>query len=736
MLLTWKRKQYGLEILKQKSKEEKTICFTTDKSGRWAADSKVNFISACEKHLATGIKEISINEHNEIEKHINCHMLALLRMMGQKDDFNGERVRNASIVTGNTIAPLYSLRKDHKDVEIGKETEGPKTRPVCGAKDCLNMRLSHTLSLILKELLPDNSTYCDSTEDLLAEIENLNNDEVNTNWEIGSLDIEALYPSLDIPKCAEVVSQELYKSDIEIKNINWKEVMLYLRYMLDDNKIRKKGLWRFCPKRRCAVGRPPTFTSSGSVTDREERFKSWKFRKVKPCRDIIRIMFCEAIRILIRETISNHAFQFNGNIFKQETGGAIGLELVGVIANIYMCWWDRQLIQLMNDQKLKPKIYKRYVDDINLIVEDMENKSKRSDENIMRKVRELANTVDENIKATFDYGSKYADGKLPMLDLKLWIGKDEKGDYKVLHTHYTKEVSSKFLIHERSSHPENMKFNTLVNEGLRILRNCNVGLSWNEIKEHLQIFIHRMQFSGYIHEYRAKVMELIFKKYDEKIKKYKETGKMYRSRADQEKDRSIKNKRNKHNWYDKSKYDGVLFVEVTEKSELMNRVQKACKRNKLRVKVVEKMNNTIKRVLQRSNPFKSTKCGRDDCNLCKLNMNVDCRCRGCVYKIVCTECNKRYIGQTCRSMYDRTNEHYDDWREKKERSVLHKHSVKYHNNLSFNIKISIIANCFGKPTTRMITEAVYIDQLSDEQSLNSKTEWSYVKLPTTVIQHA
>ena len=160
------------------------ICFTTDKSGRWAVDSNVNFISACEKHLLTGIKKISIDEHNQMEKYINCHMLALLRMMGQKDDFNGNRVRNASITTGNTIAPLYSLRKDHKTVEVGKEKEGPKTRPVCGAKDCLNMRLSHTLSLILKEILPDNSTYCDSTEDLLAEIENVNIAGVDSNWQL------------------------------------------------------------------------------------------------------------------------------------------------------------------------------------------------------------------------------------------------------------------------------------------------------------------------------------------------------------------------------------------------------------------------------------------------------------------------------------------------------------------------------------------------------------------------
>jgi len=48
-------------------------------------------------------------------------------------------------------------------------------------------------------------------------------------------------------------------------------------------------------------------------------------------------------------------------------------------------------------------------------------------------------------------------------------------------------------------------------------------------------------------------------------------------------------------------------------SNLMREVQKACKKNKMKVKVVEKMRSTVKGELQRSNPFKFTKCGRGDC---------------------------------------------------------------------------------------------------------------------------
>ena len=74
-------------------------------------------------------------------------------------------------------------------------------------------------------------------------------------------------------------------------------------------------------------------------------------------------------------------------------------------------------------------------------------------------------------------------------------------------------------------------------------------------------------------------------------------------------------------------------------------------------------------------------------------------------------------------------EHINKWESKEEKSCLYKQSVEYHNGEEFEIDIKILAQCFGKPTTRMITEAVHIEELPDENSLNSKSEWSNVKLP-------
>ena len=124
---------------------------------------------------------------------------------------------------------------------------------MCGCEDCATKRVSYLLCQVLKPLVPDSETHCDSTQNLLEEINTINDDDdlrLDERTIVGSLDIEALYPSLDIEKCATVVSERLYNSEITFSNLKWKEIMLYLRFMMTDEQLREKDLYRYAPERR------------------------------------------------------------------------------------------------------------------------------------------------------------------------------------------------------------------------------------------------------------------------------------------------------------------------------------------------------------------------------------------------------------------------------------------------------------------------------------------------------
>ena len=263
---------------------------------------------------------------------------------------------------GNTLAPLYVLRKDHKVVVPGNESIGPKTRPVCGAKDCHTRRLSHLLGRILQPIVQEGDSQCENTESLLAEFEKVNKTgNVSSKWIVGSLDV--LYPSLNIKDCAKVVGEVLRDSAMKVENLQWKEVALYLKFNATEEEVKRYKVSTFLPKRRTRYGRPPTFTASGSDPDRKTRQKSWIFRRKKPYAAAVWKMFCLAIEILVRKTMEYHDFQFDNSIIRQKEGGSIGLSLTGDVASIFMNYWDKKLKVKLHTEKIEIIIYKRYVDD-------------------------------------------------------------------------------------------------------------------------------------------------------------------------------------------------------------------------------------------------------------------------------------------------------------------------------------------------------------------------------------
>ena len=54
-------------------------------------------------------------------------------------------------------------------------------------------------------------------------------------------------------------------------------------------------------------------------------------------------MIREALRIALMMILKNHTYEFNYEIRTQQKGGPIGVDLTGIVAKIYMKWWDRQL---------------------------------------------------------------------------------------------------------------------------------------------------------------------------------------------------------------------------------------------------------------------------------------------------------------------------------------------------------------------------------------------------------
>ena len=690
-------------------------------------------------------------------------------------------------------APMYALRKDHKKHQ--DENKGPPTRPVCAGNRAYNNKLSHMISKIIKMVGEEKDSNCESTEEILAEIKAINEKEERKNSDeeeeeeiiIGSLDVVALYPSMDIEFTAERVSEAFIESEVEIRGINVKELGLYIMLNKTEEEIKEKDIAKFCPKRKTKKGKP-TVSGHAMKNNDDDRYKQWEFPEETPNKQEEKKMMAEALNIVIKVIMKNHVYECNNETKKQKEGGPIGLELTGELAKVLMNWWDEQLKKKIKEQEdLKIAMYKRYIDDINLAIktkkereqamsqsqtkvkrimettedeeetatwrnDERETKKKelmreettlkerrkerknngdetemKLDEKVMRRIQAIGNEIHPSIQLTYDCPSKNKDGKLPILDVKMWTT-EKDGKQTIIHEFYQKEISTKHVIHARSAMPTRQKRTILTQEAIRIMQRSK---DEKETKKHLQEFSKRMQFSGYRQKFRSEVIhsaKAAFNKMKEEERKGERP--IHRERNWKRKERKKIKRDKKNNWYKKGGYESVVFIPTTPKSELKRMYETIIQNSKVKIKVIERRGTILKNILQKSRPLGEIKCEKqDECMVCKHKSKGDCRKENVTYEISCSKCEKVYIGETSKNAFTRGKQHTRQLQTKDKQSVLYRHLEQDHKEEretpEFKMKI---LKSHRSALDRQVTEAIMIDRKERDKLMNNKTEWGHNKM--------
>ena len=139
----------------------------------------------------------------------------------------------------------------------------------------------------------------------------------------------------------------------------------------------------------------------------------------------------------------------------------------------------------------------------------------------------IANGIDPDIQMEVDVPSAHGNGRLPVLDLNIFVESNQ-----VKFSFYSKPCSSPYTVMYQSALPAKQKRETILQEGLRRLRNCSPDLEENAVIEIMSTFMNMLRISGYNQAYRyqmlkgimerrrqinAKVLEGSWKRYRSKI---------------------------------------------------------------------------------------------------------------------------------------------------------------------------------------------------------------------------
>ena len=521
------------------------------------------------------------------------------------------------------------------------------------------------------------------------------------------------------------------ESDIWIEGVDYEELTLYIALTKTDEEIRLLGLSDYCPRRKRKYGQRPIITGCGVRNKKEDRFEPWIPARYIPEGDeqVKKRILTEGIKIIITFIMKHHMYQFNNEIRLQNQGGAIGVQLTGVLATVFMVWWDKQLKSLITGNGMTLCLYKRYVDDITIIVENTDNAvyhrnvEESEDQIIMKYIRNIGNNIHHSIQLEVDCPSKNIDNKLPILDLKVWLI-EYGGKKKIMHEYYQKQVSSKAMVNARSAVNWNSKRTIIVQQILRVMKNCNKELPWENVCVHLNDMMMRIQYSGYDKKIRYEVMMSALKAYN-RIRSKDSTGEqpMYRKKDWNRQERRKEKYNKKKSWYKKGGFESVIFVPATPKSELKKQFEMKINENKIKIKVIEKSGTTLQNILQTADPMKKKTCNRIDCPVCNTGGKGRCDATEANYKIECP-CNHEYNGETARSTYTRGKQQMRDMNDKNEQSDLWKHCRDKHQGEIQNFKISVTETFKHDALLRQVSEAVKIRNVPIETSMNAREEYN------------
>ena len=346
-----------------------------------------------------------------------------------------------------------------------------------------------------------------STEEVLSQLEEaekLIKEQGHTNVTAGSLDVKALYPSLDQTGASEAVSKFVLESKVDLEGVNWREVQTNVASNMDEHELKRRKIVKLVPKRLWTRGFRPGKTTSELSTKLPEVSSTTSIPKVSkwaetdPDSDLSeedkRLLFSLALGIAVRVVFRHHLYSFAGKSRRQSKGGPIGLRLTSLVARIVMDQWSNLFLTAVTDAGLRLYAVMKYVDDVNLVMSlldlgtrweegvfiskeewvQQDKASGRTREDVtIEAVRCAANNMIPYLQFTADIPERHGSLMVPVLDIQVWVQRQDPAEAEsglgdtLAWKFYEKETASRTVLRAGSAYSWRGKIVTLGQEVFR-----------------------------------------------------------------------------------------------------------------------------------------------------------------------------------------------------------------------------------------------------------------------------
>ena len=392
------------------------------------------------------------------------------------------------------------------------------------------------------------------------------------------------------------------------------------------------------------------------------------------------------------------------------------------------------------------------------------------------------NKVEQFLNFTMEVGEEFDDLWLPTLDTKLLVD----GSNRVHYGFYEKPTSSNLTIQRRTAMGEDAKVQIVSNDLVRRLMNNDEELGRESKTKIVDDYSWKLANSGFKGEQLKKIIANGIKGYEGKRRRALQNGrKLHRSAEVSQGSRIRRKLLAKTTWFKKrggkgekecqgSRSQGttwgrarkereldiksVLFVEQSPGGELATKMREVLKGMEqtlgFRVKVAERAGRPIGSMFPLTSLWEGAQCGRELCVTC--NQEVEemppCSKKNLVYENICLQCNPGaskggeletvkegapsiYIGETSRSIFERSREHWEGARKWEDKNHMVQHQKIEHGGEQEPVFAMKVIRFYKTALARQVAEAVRIRRRGGEGAiLNSRGEFNRSHIPRLKIE--
>ena len=620
---------------------------------------------------------------------------------------------------------------------------------------------------------------------------------------VGS-DVEKLFPSLRPLDAARLTRLAVLQSDVKIDNIDPIMGLRYLYIVGGKELIERSGLIRLCP--RWLGNRDDLITLGGKKSNNNI---NWRDTKNEIFDGDVKKIAAAVLECCIIITMCSHLYMFNGILYLQCVGGAIGLRLTAALANLVMAFYDQALEELLSREGISLNLKFRFVDDGRLglrpvragwrwynggmmykkewVAEDL-NLSQQ--ERTKKAIHGALNSICEYLVFTTEDGLDYEDGKLPTLDCKIWV----EGS-KILYSFYEKPQVPNRTLQEGTALSRTSLESSLIQEGVRRLLNTSPDVDELTRSSIIDRFASKLYNSGHdVYTVQKLLIHAVYC-YQDRVRRSKlqnehpEYKPLYLSKNFNKENRILEKSGAKTEWYlgkknvpgsnwkmdipkcwrpKKIRQRAIAGIETTtvmtvpnspESKLLNNLILKEAQLSRITgysIKLVEGNGTPLSRILPK--PLTMKKClVSDKCEVCLRTEGISkCSARNVLYIAECQEKGRTssddnlheqkttsknvqqpsgcedfiYVGETSRSLKERSSEHISGGRRLEINNFITKHWLNSHpdSNVAPIFKFSVV-RIHRDALSREVDEGLSIEKAEALLNvLNSKSEWGSGKL--------